>query len=168
MSTLIDQRPEKESIALVVSSSSKNYGLLRAQRNGIPTLAFDNKMDWDRVLLELQSRQITHIFLVGFMKIVPESFLSAWNKPILNVHPSLLPEYPGLHSIRRAVEDKNNVGVTVHRVIKDVDAGAVVFSRTVVEKNVVEQLSLESVEGLVHLAEYDLVRKSFKVASCWT
>lgn len=168
MSALIDERPhDNATISLVVSSSTSSYGLLRAQRCGIPTVVLDTKIQWDKVLAELDKHHITHIFLLGFMKIVPKSFLAAWNKPILNVHPSLLPSYPGLNSIRRAYDDKQDVGVTVHEVIADVDAGGVVVSRTVVDKNKVAQTSFEEVESLVHFTEYDLVRKSFKVASCW-
>lgn len=169
MSALIDQRSNCDAvISLVVSSSPKSYGLLRAQRNGIPTLVLESKIQWDTVLTELNSRGITHIFLVGFMKIVPPDFLEKWSKPILNVHPSLLPDYPGLQSIRRAYNDKKSVGVTVHRVTADVDAGSIVMNRVVCDAQRVAPLSLPEVEEQVHLAEYDLVRKSFKVASCWT
>lgn len=168
MSALLDQRLENASIALVVSSSSESYGLLRARRNGVPTLVLDKKMDWGKLTQDLNDRGITHIFLVGFMKVIPQSFLEAWKKPILNVHPSLLPTYPGLASIRRAYEEKNPVGVTVHRVIAEVDAGAHVAQREVVNSVEILRKSLCEVESLVHLTEYDLIRKSIKVASCWT
>lgn len=167
MSTLIDQRLEKGTIALVISSSSESYGYLRAKRNGIPALAFEKKMDWEKVYSVLCEHGISHIFLVGFMKIVPHSFLNKWQKPILNVHPSLLPKYPGLQSIRRAFDDKADVGATVHEVIADVDAGKIVSQRLAVSSQELTGLDFETVESRVHFTEYDLVRRSVKVASCW-
>lgn len=166
MSVILDEPQEKASVALVVSSNPESYGLLRAQRMGVPTLVLDKKINWESLLNVLRERGITHIFLLGFMKIVSPLFLEQWQKPILNVHPSLLPLYPGLNSIRRAFEEKNDVGVTVHRVIAEVDAGSILFQKKVVSAG--EELPFEEVEKRVHLAEYELVLKSFKVASCWT
>lgn len=167
MSAVLDQRLEKGTIALVISSSPKSYGYLRALRLGIPAIAFDKKIDWDEVLIQLQKYQISHIFLLGFMKIVPHTFLKKWQKPILNIHPSLLPNYPGLESIRRAYDDSSDVGVTVHEVIADVDAGKIIMQKRVTEASNTKSFAFESLEQSVHFAEYDIVRKSIKVASCW-
>ncbi len=168
MSALIEQRLDNAQISLVVSSNAHSYGLLRARRHGIAVRVLEPKVDWQRLANELDRCGITHIFLVGFMKIIPQTFLQVWQKPILNVHPSLLPEYAGLNSIQRAYADKNAVGVTVHRVIADVDAGEHVLQRVVVDKESVAAMPLARVENLTHWTEYDLVRRSFKVASCWT
>lgn len=168
MSAVLDQRLEKGTVALVISSSSSSYGYLRALRLGIPAIAFDKKMDWDQVLDQLRAQRISHIFLLGFMKIVPQSFLQKWQKPIFNVHPSLLPSYPGLNSIRRAYDDVADVGVSVHEVIADVDAGKIIMQRTVANAADVKKYSFERLEQNVHFSEYDVVRKSLKVVSCWT
>lgn len=117
---------------------------------------------------DLKQRHITHIFLTGFMKVVPKDFLEKWNGPILNVHPSLLPKYPGLKSVERAMADQADIGVTVHKVTADVDAGETVAQKTVLKFEEYSRLSAEQVEFALHLTEYELVRKSFKVASCWT
>lgn len=167
MSALIDQKQNAANIQLVVSSSDKSYGLLRAKRNGIATFVLEKKILWSDVLNVLDDQQITHIFLLGFMRVLPTTFLEKWQKPILNVHPSLLPEYPGLDSIRRALIDKKAIGVTVHKVTSVVDAGDIVFQKVAVPEVKAPSQVLTQVEERVHYAEYELVRKSFKVASCW-
>lgn len=176
MSALLDLR-EEHHVALVVSSRSDAYGLTRARRLGIETLVLDKKIDWTKLLEVLEERGITHIFLTGFMKVITKEFLQAWKKPILNIHPSLLPNYPGLRSVERAVADGAAVGVTVHKVIADVDAGDIVLQKTVhtpTSLAVGDGSAHHNVSGpddilfQVHVAEYDLVRRAMKVASCWT
>ncbi len=159
MSALLDQKWNFE-VALVVSSNPKAPGLLRAKRNGIPTLVLDKKIDWDHVLLKLQKFHINHIFLLGFMKIVPPDFLKKWNKTILNIHPSLLPAYQGLHSIERAYHDGADIGATVHHVTAAVDAGAIVQQKKVISSAQTKKISLPSIEQHLHFAEYALVRKA--------
>jgi phosphoribosylglycinamide formyltransferase 1 len=166
MSALLDLRYEC-SIDLVVSSRADSYGLLRARRNGLATFVLPSAPLWSDVAKELKDKGITHIFLAGFMKIIPAEFLKAWDRTILNVHPSLLPKYPGLKSIRRAFDNKDEIGVTVHQVTADVDAGAIVLQRKVCESQDVSRFDFNEIEKRVHIAEYELVRQSMKVASCW-
>jgi len=167
MSALLDLN-EEHPVGLVVASKASAPGLARARRRGIPTVILEKKPDWQKLLQKLEDLNITHIFLTGFMKVVPEEFLRAWKKPILNVHPSLLPKYPGLRAIDRAKENNDDIGVTVHNVIPAVDAGETVRQRKVFLKNTYSHLSLEQIEFYMHLTEYDLVRQSMKEASCWT
>jgi phosphoribosylglycinamide formyltransferase-1 len=82
-------------------------------------------VDWEAVQKNLESYRITQIFLLGFMKLLPASFLDPWQGRIWNVHPSLLPAYPGLHSIERALADGNPIGVTIHDVVPEMDAGPI-------------------------------------------
>jgi phosphoribosylglycinamide formyltransferase-1 len=151
-----------------VSSRPDAYGLTRARRSGVETLVLDKKINWQKLLADLRERHISHIFLTGFMKIVAKEFLREWQKPILNVHPSLLPLYPGLKSVERAMRDQADLGVTVHKVIADVDAGETVEQKTVLKFSDYSKMTMEQIEFAMHLTEYELVRKSFKVASCWT
>jgi phosphoribosylglycinamide formyltransferase-1 len=159
MSALLDQKWDLD-VALVVSSSGKAPGLLRAKRNGMSTYVLDKKIDWDQVLLKLNEFQVTHIFLLGFMKIVPSEFLKKWNKTILNIHPSLLPAYQGLQSIERAYSDGADIGATVHHVTAAVDAGAIVLQKKVIPSAQTKKMSLSQVEQQLHFAEYMLVRKA--------
>ncbi len=74
MSALLDQSWDLD-IACVVSSSAKAPGVARARRQGVPTLVLDSKIHWQKVCADLQRFQVTHIFLLGFLKIVPPEFL---------------------------------------------------------------------------------------------
>ncbi|MES2854261.1 MAG: formyltransferase family protein, partial [Bdellovibrionota bacterium] len=111
-------------IRLVVSSSDSAEGLLKARRAGVPTriaptkrtLTGKTKLDFEKLSEELAQCGITHVLLAGFMKIVPASFVSRWNGKILNLHPSMLPLYPGLDSIQNAFAAGADMGVTVHEV----------------------------------------------------
>lgn len=168
MSYVLDQKWQRGSVALVVSSNSESYGVLRARRKGIATLIFDKKINWSIVFAELQKQKITHIFLLGFMKVIPQAFLENWKKPILNIHPSLLPQYPGLDSVQRAFDDKKDVGASVHHVVAAVDAGALVMQKTAVSQKELRDKNLQDIQSQVHFVEYEIVWKSLRMASCWT
>lgn len=159
MSVLLDQKWDLD-VALVVSSKESAPGLKRARRAGVKTVVFSFPADWSRVVEELKKQRITHIFLLGFMKIVPSDFLKQWSQPILNIHPSLLPQFPGLDSVRRAYETSCAVGATVHHVTDVVDAGAIVLQKTSVSKEDIKKLSLDLVEKKNHRTEYFLVRQA--------
>ena len=95
------------------------------------------------------------------MKILPESFIQAWEGRIFNIHPSLLPLYPGLRSIARAVEANGPFGVTLHGVVPEVDAGPVLFQDRIEMQDV---KSLEEIEFLYHVREHRLVREWGRLA----
>ncbi len=162
MSALLDQNWDLE-IACVVSSSEKAPGVTRSRRQGLPTIVLDAKINWQEVTKELLSRHVSHIFLLGFMKIVPLEFLQSWSGVILNVHPSLLPNYPGLKSIERAYQDNADLGITVHHVSAEVDAGDVVLQRQVLARDSVNSISLETVKQKMHRSEYAIVRRAVEI-----
>jgi len=114
---------------VVYSSRAGVPGLSKARRMGISTVALANPINWDLLDHDLRQRRIQKIFLLGFMKILPASFVKAWEGRMLNLHPSLLPRYPGLRSFERAWDDQAPLGVTVHRVTADLDAGPCVVQR---------------------------------------
>ncbi len=147
-------------IALVVSSKHQAPGLLKAKRAGIPTLVLEPKINWDLLHQELIKHRVQRIFLLGFMKLLPEDFVRRWEGQMLNVHPSLLPLHPGLKSIEKALIKKDPVGVTVHEVIHEMDAGEKIFQKRI--HPVPSGMPLESVEQLVHLLEHRLVRESVR------
>ncbi len=158
------EKPDIE-IRLVVSSNLSADGLAKARRAGVPTVSFQ-KFDWTELDQMLREHSIDGIFLLGFMKIVPASFLEKWEGRILNLHPSLLPKYPGLKSIERAVAADDDCGATVHEVVVEVDAGKTVATRTSCSKKNLSHLldaSLSEknriVETLVHIDEQRLVKE---------
>ncbi len=78
---------------------------------------------------------------------------------MLNLHPSLLPHYPGLKSIEKAFEAKDDIGVTVHEVTAEMDAGPIVLQRIAVDKKNVGRFNLNDVEFMTHVHEQELIRE---------
>jgi phosphoribosylglycinamide formyltransferase-1 len=124
MQALLDS-VSKVRCCLVVSSKASAPGLARAKRAGIPTLVLDKKIDYEALHNELLKRKIDRILLAGFMKIVPASFIQRWQGKILNIHPSLLPEFTGLSGFERSHEAKAAMGATLHEVTEGLDEGPV-------------------------------------------
>ena len=149
-----------DSIGLVVSSHPHAYGLKKARRYGLPTKVLASKVDWQDLLSALKTHNISKIFLAGFMKILPTHFIKEWQRPIVNIHPSLLPQYPGLHSIERSFKDKNAMGCTLHKVIDKVDMGEIIFSSAIAQVS-----SLETAELLIHIEEQKLGRRLMNISS---
>ena len=142
------------SIRLVVSSRQNAYGLKKAKRCGVITKVLSPQVDWYDLLLTLEDHNISRIFLAGFMKILPAEFINKWAKPVVNIHPSLLPKYPGLNSIERSFKDKSRMGCTLHKVIDKVDQGDIIFSAMIPQVP-----SLETSQFLIHVQEQRLGRK---------
>lgn len=116
---------DQVNVGLVVSSRAQAVGLFRARRAGVPTLLLPKDIDWETLNHSLKSRRIDRIFLLGFMRILPEHFLKHWQGRIWNVHPSLLPRYPGAKALERSLADGADVGVSIHDVIPEMDAGQI-------------------------------------------
>ena len=126
------------SIAIVISNQADAPGLDSARAAGIETLvlshkAFVTREDYDRAMVkELEQREVTLVCLAGFMRLLSPVFVDAFPARILNIHPSLLPKYPGLHPQQQALDDGAAVsGATVHIVNKELDAGPVILQRAV-------------------------------------
>jgi phosphoribosylglycinamide formyltransferase-1 len=122
-------------IGLVVSNNLKAPGLKKAQRFGCQVLVVNRKTDFNILNTELNSYRIERIFLAGFMKILPPDFVEIWKGRILNIHPSMLPLYPGLQSAEKSWQDGASMGVTIHQVSEEVDAGQVFRQQRALEKN---------------------------------
>jgi phosphoribosylglycinamide formyltransferase-1 len=149
---VIDEVP----VRLVVSSKEPVWGLARARRTGVPTLVLKKKIDWEDLQGQLEAARVDRVLLLGFMKIVPASFLEKWQGRIFNVHPSLLPAFPGLQAIQRSYEANGPMGVSVHEVIPEMDAGKVIFQKVSVPAS--EGIKLEFAELLISRDEQRLVR----------
>lgn len=134
----IDRKQLDAKIAIVISNRADAPGLDHAIKAGIETLVLSHKTfpareDYDRALVaELQRRHVGLVCLAGFMRIFSPVFVDAFPNRILNIHPSLLPKYPGLHPQQQAIDDgASTSGATVHIVTKDLDAGPIVLQREV-------------------------------------
>ena len=134
----IEQRRLEASIAIVISNRADAPGLEHARRAGIATLvlshtSFATREDYDRALVKaLKDHHVALVCLAGFMRLLSPVFIDAFPNRILNIHPSLLPKYPGLHPQQQALDDGAAVsGATVHFVNADLDAGPIVLQQTV-------------------------------------
>ena len=125
-------------IAVVLSNRADAHGLERARRAGLETLVRDHKAHpgreaYEAVLVEdLRSRGVELVCLAGIMRLLGATFVNAFPNRILNIHPALLPSFPGLHAQRQAVEHGVKVsGATVHFVDTNLDAGPIVLQAAV-------------------------------------
>ena len=130
-------------IALVVSNNPDAFGLERARLAGIETVtleqkAFPSRETYDAALVDvLQRYDVGLVCLAGFMRLLGASFVEAFPNRILNIHPSLLPAFPGLHVQLQALRHGVKIsGATVHIVTPELDAGPIVLQASVaVEEN---------------------------------
>ena len=120
-------------ICCVISNKTDAFGLNRAAKVGIPCVAldeklFDSKLSFDQEIIKvIDNYQVEVIILAGYMKILSADFISKYFGKILNIHPSLLPKFPGLNTHQRAIEASEKIhGVSVHFVTKELDGGPVI------------------------------------------
>jgi phosphoribosylglycinamide formyltransferase 1 len=125
-------------VAIVVSNRAEAAGLDRARGAGVETAclshrAYPTRDAYDTALVDLlKSRGVGLVCLAGFMRLLGPVFVRAFPNAILNIHPSLLPAFPGLDAQRQALAHGVKVaGATVHLVDCDLDAGPIVLQRTV-------------------------------------
>ena len=137
-------------IAVVISNRGEAAGLERARRAGIETLvlshkAYPDRTANDRVLASaLKERGVTLVCLAGFMRLLSADFIREFPNAVLNIHPSLLPAFPGLDAQQQAIDYGVKVsGATVHFVTAELDAGPIVLQASVVvrDDDTVESLS---------------------------
>src|SRR5688500_10210988 len=125
-------------IAVVISNIENAGGLERGRAAGIEALhishrGWSSRDDYDRALArELRGRDIGLVCLAGYMRVVGAPLLEGFPHAIVNIHPALLPSFPGLHAQRQAVEYGVKVsGVTVHLVTPELDNGPIIVQRSV-------------------------------------
>lgn len=120
-------------IVLVISNKANTKGIERAREAGITTRVVDHtnytsREEFDTELSKILSNsKCTLVCLAGFMRILSESFVNTWPNSILNIHPSLLPSFPGTKTHERALEAGVKVsGCTLHFVTAELDAGPII------------------------------------------
>lgn len=155
-------------ICAVISNKSQAYGLHRALKAGIPTTVFERKNYPNNQTMDLaigdyiEMLDADLIVLAGYMKILTAEFTQRFTGKILNIHPSLLPKYPGLNTYQQVLEagDKEH-GTTIHFVNEEVDGGAIVLQAKV---PIFSEDSITDIEQRVKYQErqiYPLVIKWF-------
>lgn len=157
---IMNQGEIEGAIVLVFSDRTEAYVLERAKSLQIPVRSFSpkqftNKVEYEReILKELEAKEVELLVLAGYMRLIGPTLLNAYPNRILNIHPALLPEFPGLHGIRDAFEaGVKQTGVTVHYVDNGVDTGPILAQKRV---NIEENETLASLELKIHQAEHQL------------
>jgi phosphoribosylglycinamide formyltransferase-1 len=127
----------KSEISVVISDKSKAAGLERAREKGVETLVIERngriRSEHDaEIISELKKRNVELVCLAGYMRLLSGDFINAFRNRIINIHPSLLPAFPGLDAQRQAFEYGVKVtGSTVHFVDEGLDSGAIIAQKTV-------------------------------------
>ena len=153
-------------IVLVVSSSEEAFGLERARRAGIPTrvvpLEGGDREARDRVLADVvEAADPGLVVLAGWMSILTSVFLDRFTDRVINLHPSLLPAFPGLHAIEQALEwGVRYTGVTVHYAEEVVDGGPPILQEPV---PVIYGDTPDSLRERVREAEHRLVPEAVRL-----
>ena len=125
-------------IEIVLSNKSDAYGLVRAKDHGIATEVIDHKAfpsreAYDQAIVDLlRARAVRLVVLAGFMRLLSPVFVKAFSNRIMNIHPSLLPSFPGLHVQKKAIEHGVRFsGCTVHFVNEECDEGPIIIQAVV-------------------------------------
>jgi phosphoribosylglycinamide formyltransferase-1 len=147
-------------IAVVVSNKPGVKALERAAAAGIEAVVIDHRQYADRTAFEaalheaLTARRVDYVILAGFMRLLTPGFVSRWRGRIVNIHPSLLPAFPGAHAIRDALAAKAaETGVTIHFVDEGTDTGPIIAQGAVpVQPDDTE----ETLAARVHVVEHEL------------
>jgi phosphoribosylglycinamide formyltransferase-1 len=157
----------KAEIALVVCDNPDAFAIARANKYGKPVFlcepkAFGSREDFEKAVVEvLKKDKIGLVALAGFMRILTPFFVNAFRGRILNVHPSLLPAFPGASAIRDAFQHGAKVtGVTVHFVTEELDGGPIILQRSI---KIGPHETLDGLEAKVHSVEHRLYPEAVRL-----
>ena len=150
-------------IVYVISNNPDAYGIERAKKYNIPVKIIDHKSytdrdDFDDALKEfLDNLEIDLIILAGFMRILGKNITEKFYGKMINLHPSLLPLYPGLNTHTQALNNKDEYhGISIHFVSAELDAGPLIAQGKV---SVKADDDLEKLVSKIHKVEHDLLPK---------
>ena len=151
------------SIKLVISNNLNANGLIYAKQAKIKSYVLNfkkNNVIEKKLLKKLLNNNINLICLAGFMKILSKNFIKKFNKPILNIHPSLLPKYKGLNTHIRVIKNKEKYsGATVHLVSAKLDSGKIILQKKI---KVSKYENEKSLQKKVLKIEHNLYPKAIK------
>jgi len=155
-------------IAAVISNRPAARGLEIARERGLPVLCIPSKdiprEEYDRLLVaELKSRHVDLVCLAGFMRLLTAEFCQAFPLRILNIHPSLLPAFPGLDAQKQALEHGVKIsGCTVHFVDPQLDAGPIILQAAV---PVLENDTPDSLSARILAEEHRIYSEAIAIVS---
>ena len=147
-------------VRIVISNQPDAFALERARKAGVPAVGVSHKAYPMReafdeaVLAQLREHGVEWVVLAGFMRVLTPGFLRAWGGRVVNIHPALLPSFPGVNAVRQALAYGVKVtGCTVHFVDDGVDSGPIIAQRAVPVLDGDDEASLGA---RVHAAEHEL------------
>jgi len=153
--------------AIVISNKPGAKALEKAGALGVKTVVIDHKAYADRAAFDkaldtcLETHKIELVVLAGFMRVLTERFVKKYYGRLINIHPALLPAFPGAHAIKDAWDAKvKETGVTVHFVDSGVDTGPVILQHKVL---VLANDTLETLEARIHKIEYEIYPQALKL-----
>jgi phosphoribosylglycinamide formyltransferase-1 len=161
LQALIDRAHGRDGVVLRAVASDKPGApaLDRARAAGIDAMAFTGFVDRaarDAAILDwLRERDVELVVLAGYMQLLDPAFLDEFPQRVINVHPALLPAFPGLGAVQQALEHGVKVfGVTVHFVDAGMDTGPIIFQRAI---ELPEAVAAAAVLEVLHPIEHDLL-----------
>ena len=164
LKSLINHSKKRNSlikIILVISNNPDAKGLKYASKARIKAygIKFKNKSNFENNSLKLLKKyNIDILCLAGFMKILSGNFIKKFSKPILNIHPSLLPKYKGLNTHERAIKNKDKfAGASIHKVTEKLDSGKVILQKKV---KILRSDNVKSLKKKVLKIEHEIYPKA--------
>lgn len=156
-------------ITLVISNVETAHGLARAQNACIPTVViahgnYASREAFDRVVdAALKTHNIELVVMAGFMRILSDEFVHAWAGKLINIHPSLLPKYKGLHTHARArAAGDAEHGATVHWVTPELDSGEIILQRAI---PILAGDTPESLKERIHTLEHQIYPEAVRMVA---
>jgi phosphoribosylglycinamide formyltransferase-1 len=169
LQALLDRVHDREGVRIVAVASNKPAAraLDRARRAGIPATAFEEgaaagRVERDRAMADWLVEQGTElVVLAGYMQLLDPSFLRRFPDRVINVHPALLPAFPGLRAVEQALDYGVKVfGVTVHFVDEGVDSGPVILQRAL---ELPDARGPDDVLDRLHAIEHELLPEAVRL-----
>lgn len=169
LQAIIDAKIETIDIAVVFSNKTDAYALERAKNHKIPVEIIDHKNFKSReefdteIIKTLEPYKLDLIILAGYMRILSPVFVRTYKSKIINIHPALLPSFPGINSAKQALDyGVKYTGVTVHFVDEGVDTGPIILQSIVeIEDKDTEDSLLEK----IHKVEHQIYPEAIKLVS---
>ena len=151
---------KEDEVVVMVHNKKKCGAAKRASRLGIPHTQISSKQE-DTIIQIMQAWKVDLIVLAGWMRIISPKLIDAFPNRIINLHPSMLPKYKGLHAIERALESGDDItGVSVHYVNEELDGGEIILQE---EVPILPKDDLESLTKAIQRKEYYLLPKAINV-----
>jgi phosphoribosylglycinamide formyltransferase 1 len=151
----------------VISDNPDAQAVERARKAGVETAVFpaseyEGREERDRAIGDwLEGREVDLVVLAGYMQLLSPAFVQRFRNRVINVHPALLPSFPGLEAVQQALDHGSKVtGVTVHFVDEGVDSGPIIFQRAV---EIPPSRDWDETEEMIHAAEHVLLPEAIRL-----